>query len=992
MKAASIGRNARVQAAEASVVNRRNRLTQMFRRFVFHVDETVEKDGKTAKQVYEERVDQLREAINQAHLSPESRRIMHQLLHDYSLRQLDTIGVNAKPFIPPMLVARSKSRRDENALQVARALQIWDEQFKQRVLTLPHDDVNATTLSGLICWSALSRAMLLDDRLLKCLFDTLRNPPQPLFIRSMGDRLAIPLRLSGSSVKRFNTIEAKEGEEPSNVRVHYFYPDGLTLALIDRRLRISKKAVSFGMTPFEAIRRALWDGKSPTGIRSLSQLCDHGFWLSDLRALPVGSEAIAECCMGHWDTLGLDPVSHDLALATPNPPQPCKDVVGLGSEAYEQQRRSTSGGGERLRKIILPRRENAQLKTALQEFVRSEDEDSIAYAMAHWFRFLLNIGRKPSTIETYYGRLGVRLTDAFGDAALSSLDATDFQLLYSAIIDEVSSPLNRVQIVERIHQFHTYCLREFRLPPLLEPLVGGSGQQLVRARHIPANALRAFIQHVMASTENSDIAEILGFAVLLASRGGLRIGEIVKLRIRDIEPSDDLSLFIVPNRYGPNKSHAARRQIPLGHLLNDVGRQRFINYLKRHSAIRSAQEPFLVNPADGSPLDPRKLSHIINTSMNAVLGGQGWTFHHLRHTAANNMLLALEQAYDLTEELAGWDVERTDRARAAILGDATAKQKRYLALASFMGHASPAQTFESYIHLVPQLVASRVGAQPVKPEAELYSAAGGQQLAWIKRKHDDDDFARGIARRLAADWIEPRKRRAEHQGLPAPASTTREFTHKDCFAALHLVEQGVAVEEVAARLDVDPAIIERVKARAEQLARLETQRGASRLFSADRLQRAMSGPVSFTPLLATRPRSPAERISADKVLDTMCRKLTDSALAWSLEYFLRHSHPQRGGLSFKRPDQLQRFLEPFLDSGWTSKMQLSGKTGNASNREWDDALAGEIRPSEVTTDVHPRGLVRLLLVPNHATKLERGSNEFRYVLHMLAIMQAKSES
>jgi hypothetical protein len=67
----------------------------------------------------------------------------------------------------------------------------------------------------------------------------------------------------------------------------------------------------------------------------------------------------------------------------------------------------------------------------------------------------------------------------------------------------------------------------------------------------------------------------------------------------------------------------------------------------------------------------------------------------------------LEGELEPATEYSGWAADQQARIREAVLGDFASRQKRYIALSTFIGHASLQQTFESYIHLIEPVLAAR---------------------------------------------------------------------------------------------------------------------------------------------------------------------------------------------------------------------------------------------------------------------------------------------
>ena len=292
----------------------------------------------------------------------------------------------------------------------------------------------------------------------------------------------------------------------------------------------------------------------------------------------------------------------------------------------------------------------------------------------------------------------------------------------------------------------------------------------------------------------------------------------------------------------------------------------------------------------------------------------------MRHAAVNNLFLVLEDEPELAHRLSNWNVDQQSHIVRAIVGDPTAKQKRYIALATVIGHSNPQQTFESYIHLVEPVLAARRFRQPTLSDQELYAAALGRQIHLMSRIQSDGDAASIVTKELS-EWVEKDVRRLKHRGRkPKRAIEKLQDDQHPPFdqimIALKLIEDGGTIEEAAVASSASSDDVVQWLEAARGLAALKTKRGNPRFFSQHRIDR--NGNVEGTAhelLLPTPPKSREERLLSRHLLahlwDRYLDKRTRPEVQWAVEYYLENADPSNAGLPFTKSADAKRFVQLF---------------------------------------------------------------------------------
>ena len=871
----------------------------------------------------------LKQKINAEHFAPIERLWCHQFLYMTSLQRIDAYNLRCDPVYPPVTVTRASSRRTISQATQSRRLEYWEDQFRLRVVKLAGSpSASDSDWLGLALWSAMSRGQLCEASLLKSLRDRL-CATDGIFEVGLAGRLAIRLEVVSEDGDSGRPIQRGNYHDSDGLRrVHHFYPDGMTLALM-RRWLASERSLDARQKVIVTIRKAIWGKEKPRyEFRELDDLTRYGIWLADLRPNTVGSEALCEVARGGWSSLAVDDVAFALLAEKHAKMKAAKTVapeyvrprlpqfIGSSWAILDDLQRTLSRRGN-----IWPR--SADVALDLIGLEARTEPNSIERLIITWLGHLLDVEKlKVSSVFTYNSRISARLVAAFEGHSLDSLDGVDFSTLYASIIDDIDLPVTRSQVTGRIAQMHHFGIRhpDFHLLPLVEPLGDRKDPSAVRARYFPASKLpEIFEQFEAMAGPISDISDMMKVACLLAYRAGLRLGEVVKLRKCDVEPSSERWLFIVPNRFGNNKTSAARRQIPLGALLTTTERDVFERFMRARERLRSDQ-PLFADAVSGGIVDARWLSRTVSQALNNALGDKGWTFHHLRHAAVNNLFLVLEDEPELAHSLSGWALEQQSRIVRSIVGDPTAKQKRYIALATVIGHSNPQQTFESYIHLVEPVLAARRFRQPTLSDRKLYAAALGRQIHLMSRIQNDGDAAFIITKELS-EWVEKDVKPLKPRGRKPKRAIekTQDDQHSpfdQILIALKLIEDGGTIEEAAVASSASSDDVARWLEAARGLAALKTKRGNSRFFSLRRMERnADVEGATRELLLPTLPKSREEWSLSRHLLahlwDRYLNKRTRPEVQWAVEYYLENADPSNAGLPFTKSADVKRFIQLF---------------------------------------------------------------------------------
>lgn len=252
----------------------------------------------------------------------------------------------------------------------------------------------------------------------------------------------------------------------------------------------------------------------------------------------------------------------------------------------------------------------------------------------------------------------------------------------------------------RLKAFHDHQRTHFDAPYVYFPW--GSNRQVVKANVISPRVYHAMKEYVQLSELEIDQKPLCLIVLALAYRTGMRINEIIGIKVSDIadiglingQVIEAPKIILKPNRYRRLKSSSAKRVIPIDKLFKTNELQPFVAFYYQQKRLK---RNYLFSQGSGDqPLPPVFFSNVMKIIWDRLLNNHDFTFHSFRHTAISQLALVLNGS-PLAQVMTDYDTAHSDAIVKAVLAN-NKEQGVWFGLASLAGHLTPDTTFEYYIH------------------------------------------------------------------------------------------------------------------------------------------------------------------------------------------------------------------------------------------------------------------------------------------------------
>ena len=326
-------------------------------------------------------------------------------------------------------------------------------------------------------------------------------------------------------------------------------------------------------------------------------------------------------------------------------------------------------------------------------------------------------GRKFSILKKDSDLNDEAISNINEDAVIIKSDLSEASNLVNKLASDIKvSYLDKLKDTQkftygRLRAFHDYQRAHYNAPFVYFPW--GNKRQVVNANMISPRIYHAMKEYLVTSYLDDEQKNLCLVVLSLAYRTGLRIKELIGVKVRDIadiyidehgQRIEQPQIWLRPNRYRRLKSSSASRLIPINCLLKQDELEQFTQLYCQQKRLK--RRYFFSQGSGDQPLPSVVFSNLMKLIWDRLLGEHDFTFHSFRHTAISQLALVLSKS-PLSQVMTDYDSEQCEKVIKGVLGYHK-DQGSWFGLASLAGHLTCDTTFEYYIHIAHLLVGEQL--------------------------------------------------------------------------------------------------------------------------------------------------------------------------------------------------------------------------------------------------------------------------------------------
>ncbi|PNH88238.1 hypothetical protein C1M56_10485 [Vibrio diazotrophicus] len=584
-----------------------------------------------------------------------------------------------------------------------------------------------------------------------------------------------------------------------------------------------------------------------------------------------------------------------------------------------------------------------------------------------------------------------------GHELLKINDSVELEELYFEQITAHRTQKAQHYYSHRLKELHAFAAPLLNLPMLSESFFHiYSPQKHTRTGLIDEPLFNALLSHINQLTDLNHTDKLaLQTLCIISYRCGLRINELHKLLIENIEESAVGWISVRPNRFGDNKTASALRKVPLFPMLLSEERKIVSSYLryKRTQKLSPTAPLLTMGTNQHQPFDHFSVSNYVGRLLKAMSGEAHLVFHHLRHSCLSRLQLMLEA--EKPHMLLPYFYPYSEKQTASIKRLLFKKTfcKGYWEIAAFAGHETPKVTFEHYFHLSDLLSSKLVENEQssiTRTHAEklgLSTKREFQKLKKLKHAVTYIDCYPFLLSSLDCVEIKPDLTTLSTT-TPLKLPVQKLINLNICYQTIEAISLGESIKDISYRYCLEQTDINKWLGNAYYLKSLTTNannKQSSRHFSSQRKRALLPGKL----------KNQRELKYVDGIIEKLRVEYKDEEKKHSIQqmmiYCLTHASVSKSGVTFNSPEILRQFIETFrfaipLTHWRAVKLYINNSTLKS---QWQESLKGvktveEKRGTRIGRTA--KGSIRLELVsPIESEYLKKGRMK-KYSTHLLVYL------
>jgi integrase len=609
-----------------------------------------------------------------------------------------------------------------------------------------------------------------------------------------------------------------------------------------------------------------------------------------------------------------------------------------------------------------------------------------AVILLSWFIDSLNRGKwkHAETPKKYLRLIGKSWLNVVTDNELGNLDGAEMDVLCQAIIDDKDATS---ETPSRLRDLMIYTVEHFDITAPDDPFYTIiDGEKYVRSTIIPEKVTHqvGLDLHRNNDSRGKHFQDTMDAMYVLMSKLGGRTTDWTRLRIKDVELSEQGWIFIRPSNGKALKTIQSKRKVPFGVLLKPDERilfRNFVAFRKQQLGNKSKQYLFSKDEFSDQPFSNAELEEHIGSLVSQYMK-MYVPVYQFRHTCATNLAIVVFGSDELIEQYTPYCLKQAINIKRFLIGDR--RRDKLWSIAALLGHQTPKTTLFSYIHCLDLLLHDRLCQQQHNYTPQFWLQLSGlpaRAIAQIANKGEllpANDIYPLLQRKLGkfvtnASVRDRRKFKQETIEL-----NVVEPDMIQCLKVLQQVDDGRSMAEIKLNSPVDELSVEAwINAAQDVVKRYLTQQKYPRL-------------VSKIGRICPRLRS-SEMADLDLIriaFKAEYRKQRDE-IQWCIEYALSHVIDTKVYIQFRSVSDYQRFMKAMLKiaPGHQWRLILAGnEKAQIGSKKWQRFSQVSFEQNFCETDLNLVGKLYFITAKDSDKKVVKSSRLIRCLLHLAEIM------
>jgi len=594
------------------------------------------------------------------------------------------------------------------------------------------------------------------------------------------------------------------------------------------------------------------------------------------------------------------------------------------------------------------------------------------------------------------------------DNSLSSLSSSvDIEERYQEQINNHSTIKSQKYYSARLKDLHAFALPLMALPAISESFFSlDAGKSHTRAGVVDEYLFKGLLKHIEQLTDINNIDRLaLQTICIISYRCALRMTELYKLKINNVENSATGWIEIRPNNLGDNKTASGLRKLPLFPLLlEDESKivSEYISYKKRLNLKKTA--PLLTIGEDIlRPFSMFTVSNYVGEVLRALSSENHLVFYHLRHSCISRLQLMLEfkKPQSILPHFYPYSQEQNDKIKRLLFKKGLSYG--YWEIAAFAGHESPHVTFNHYFHLSDLLATPSIDPQtPISwKEAQSQGLCSRRQYQALLKKNKtvtQGDCFTILEKSLHIKDITKQVKQVTTDSISLTPPSKEIINLNICYKVLVAISNGQQINALAYHYRLKQNTIDTWFVNAQYLKHLNIsannkvhneydQERFSRHFSRQRIHCLVPGRLKTVKEI--KYANQFVKLLRDNYKDN-AESITDMMI-----YCLTHTSINKSGITFNTPSQMKNFIEMFQfaipKSHWRA-VKLYINTSIIKD-EWQTILKGMTTTEEkrgTKSGRSGKGSIRLELISPSEKQYTNNGKISKYSSHMLIYLMYMS--